>query len=117
MKFFMKCFLGLALSIFSVTAFSATTNIIQIEEAIEGEPEVFFLGKSLNGSVQARLCEECPIEKYTITPKTKAFVDDKEVLLSSRAGSSKKPVLMLFDVKTKKVTRLVWFSKQHDSED
>ena len=81
------------------------------EEAIEGAPDVFFLGKNMNGSIHGKICGNCPVVKLTITPKSKAFLDNKRVDLQSMSKSASKPYLTFFDIKTKNVTRMYWESK------
>jgi len=109
MKPLMKIIFGLTLASIALTA-SAGKIPVETQGAFEIEPTVYFLGKSLSGVVQGQQCEQCPIEKLTITPATKAFVNQKEVSLSSKAGATEKPSLVIYDLKTKKVIRLVWSS-------
>lgn len=91
------------------SANSSAWNIpVAVEEAIELKPSVYYLGKSLNGKIYAKRCDNCEVLKLTITPKTRAFVANKEVILSSRVSSTVKPELTLYDPKTNKVTRLFW---------
>ena len=111
MNNFFKLITGMTLILLSNTALSWQAPVL-VEGAIEVEPSslsVYFLGKSLNGSIHGKVCEDCELEKLSITPKTKAFKGQKEVMLSSMVDESKKPDLVLFDLKTKKVTRLVWY--------
>lgn len=79
-----------------------------IEDAIEGEPKVFFLGKDGNGVIRASKCDECSEIKLTVTPESQAFVGEKEVPLKTIANSSRKPELILFTIKDNKVTRMYW---------
>jgi len=81
------------------------------EEAIEGEPETFFLGKDMHGAIRGKICDNCPQIKLVITPKAEAYVDGKRVDLKTRAASSQKPNLIFFDVKNNRVTRMYWQSK------
>jgi len=81
------------------------------EEAIEGEPETFFLGKDLHGAIRGKICDNCPDIKLVITPKAEAYVGGKRVDLKVVEKSTQKPNLIFFDVKNNRVTRMYWQSK------
>jgi hypothetical protein len=81
------------------------------EEAIEGEPDTFFLGQELNGAIRNKICDTCPEVKLVITPKAEAYVDRQPTDLKAMADSSKKPYLIFYDVKNNQVTRMYWQSK------
>lgn len=81
------------------------------EEAIEGEPNTFFLGQDLNGAIRNKTCDTCPEVRLVITPEAEAYVDRQRVDLKAMADSSKKPYLIFYDVKNNRVTRMYWRSK------
>lgn len=107
MKDVIKLILGMSIALISTQAVSG--KLIMIEDAFELEPAVYFLGKNLNGAVHGQVCNTCPLVKVVITPETRAFNGKKEVSLLSKVGSTKKPRFTFYNIKTKKVTRLVWY--------
>ena len=81
------------------------------EEVIEGKPDTFFIGKTLEGSMRIKACDGCKDLKLRITPRVKAFLEGKPVLLKDAAKRTDKPLVVFYDSKTKSVTRLHWFTK------
>ncbi|MCW8855252.1 MAG: hypothetical protein OQK76_08980 [Gammaproteobacteria bacterium] len=81
------------------------------EEVIEGKPDTFFIGKTLEGTMRIKACDSCDDLKLRITPDVKAFLEGKPVLLRDVAKRSDKPLVVFYDSKTKLVTKLHWFTK------
>ncbi len=108
MKHVIKLVFGMLLVLLSINSM-ANERLVMIEGSFELEPSVYFLGGNLTGAVHGKECKTCPLVKLTITPETKAFNGRKEVSLSSKVGSSTKPTFTYYNLKSKKVTRLVWW--------
>lgn len=89
----------------------ASNEIVYLEEAIEG-PTFFFLGKNLAGVAKGKICGSCEEIKISITSDTLAFKDNNPVSLKSMSSTTSKPLLVLFDIKTKQATRIYWISKR-----
>lgn len=109
MKTFMK--------IITVIALIAVSNVVQAAggrdanlRTYEGEPVRLFIGKDLKGFAHLKECEKCEIIKLVITPDTKALMDNKYVSLESQKGTTQKPKMVFYNVKTSKVTRLYWYT-------
>jgi len=107
MKYVFKKIITLILVLSSTTAMAGRIPV-ETQGAFELPATLYFLGKSLSGSLHGQKCEECPIEKLKITPQTRAFVGKKEVGLASRVGITRKPDLVIYELKSKKVLKLVW---------
>ncbi len=107
---FTKTFAALLVLLYAAGV-GAEEKYKMLEEAIEGEPETFFLGQNLSGVVRGATCDGCPVVKLTITSESQAYLDKQSVSLSDMAKTSKKPYLTFFDPDTKKVTRMYWQSK------
>lgn len=116
MKTLIQLFIALSLALtlaLSGTKAAAWSEIIQIEDSVEVEPKstTYFLGKNLNGSILTKKCRQCPTEKFSISPETLAFNDKVKVKLSSKYGLTKKPNVMIYNIETNKITRLIWNKK------
>ncbi len=107
MKQLIKLVFTVVIALTSMQAISG--KLIMIEDAFELEPSVYFLGKNLTGAIHGKVCETCPLVKLTITPQTRAYNGEKEVSLASKVGSTKKPRFTYYNIKSRKVTRLVWY--------
>ena len=102
----------LAILFFVITHSAFAQQKVNInEEVIEGKPDTFFIGKTLEGAMRIKPCDSCNDLKLRITPQVKAFLEGKPVLLKDAAKRADKPLVIFYDSKTKLVTRLHWFTK------
>ncbi|MDH5473107.1 MAG: hypothetical protein OEY87_06190 [Gammaproteobacteria bacterium] len=91
---------------------SAQAFFEQMEFAEEGPFYGFYLGKDLNGHVKTKACETCQEKMFIITPDVKASLDGKPVPLSRFVMSKHVPSVLHFDMGTKKLSRIVWYTKK-----
>ena len=84
----------------------------QVDYAEEGPFYGFYLGKDLQGYVKTKACETCKETVIKITADARAFLDGKEVPLSRFIMSKHVPSSLHFDIKTKKLSRILWFTKK-----
>ena len=82
-----------------------------LERSAEGPFHAFYLGKDLNGFVKTRACDDCDEIKIPLTADANAYLDGNEVPLSQYVLSKHKPSVLYFNSQTKKLSRIVWFSK------
>ena len=83
-----------------------------LEFAEEGPFYGFYLGKNLEGHVKTKACETCTERMFIITPDVKATLNGKPVPLSRFVLSKHVPSVLHFDIKTKKLSRIVWYTKK-----
>jgi len=106
----MKIFKAALLLIVMMSANNAVA-VKLLEFTDEGPVVAFYLGKDLTGYIKTKQCDSCKVTTYKITPDVKAVLDGKEVPLSDFILSGHKPVGVHFSTETRKMTRIVWFSK------
>ena len=108
----MKLFKTALLFILLAGSNAAMAEQTQIEYAYEDPIVAFHLARDLTGYIKIRIggCDSCKVKMFKITPDVKAELDGKEVPLSNYISSAKKPTSAHFSIKTKKMTRLVWYS-------
>lgn len=84
----------------------------QVEFAEEGPFYGFYLGNDLQGYVKTKTCETCKEKVIKITADAQAFLDGKQVSLNRFVMSKHVPSSLHFDIKTKKLSRILWFTKK-----
>ena len=95
-------------SLLLVPTAQAVVEMQMIEDAFEEAALKIRLDKSLHGIVIGKVCDLCEEQEVKITPQTKAYEKGKEVPLIEAKKRFGKSALVLFDIKTKIVTRIQW---------
>lgn len=85
-------------------------EMIRLEEAMEEMSLKISLDQSLHGFVEGKICDTCKTLRVKISPDTKAFENDVSVPLITAKKRFGKSAMVYFDPKTKKVTRIRWFT-------
>jgi len=99
----------LTFGLFTQSVHANSDTFVADEEAIETRTlNINFNTKTNTGSVEGKICDNCPTITVQITPQSKAYKQEAEVELSALNARAGKPAIVLFDKKTKEVTRIVW---------
>jgi len=96
----------LAMMTFGHFGFAYAGELISLEEAIESEKLSIKISKDLTGVIRGKICQRCEVILVSITPETKLFINRKQVDLSKASARSGKPGTAIFNIKTKKVTKI-----------
>jgi hypothetical protein len=84
-------------------------NIIMIEDAIETESlQISLNARTGTGVVIGRICDQCDEIQVQITPKTRAYDNDKEVPLAKARDRLGRYAVVFFEKDKKNVTRIKW---------
>lgn len=106
----MKIFKTLLL-LFILSVSSNTYAVKYLEYSDEGPFTAFYLGKDLTGYVKSKMCDNCKVISHKITADAQAFLDGEQVPLRTFVLSGHKPSVVYFSAKDKKLTRIIWYSK------
>ena len=85
----------------------AQAELVSIQEAIEASSLRVSAGKSGKGHVVASACHKCPPVWLELTPATLITVDGKSVMAGKQISRSWPGGVVIYDVKTKQVVKLV----------
>ena len=105
----------LSIFLFAIVFLSAGPALAkqeQVDYTEEGLFYGFYLGKDLQGYVKTKACKTCKEKVIKITADARAFLDGKQVPLSRFVMSKHVPSSVHFYVKTKKLSKIVWFTKK-----
>lgn len=96
-----------------VTTMAAEASIVQqVEEGAEVARLDLRLNGAGEGQIYARVCDQCEMLTLTVNAKTLAFVRKRPVSLAEAERRRGEGATVLFDPKSRIVTRIVfWFDK------
>ena len=91
----------------SVFAPGALAILEPVEESVEAVKLEVRVDSSYNGYATGAQCDSCPLQRFKITPKT-VYIRNYEQVDPSQAGTfSGKPGTIVYDIKTRDVTRIL----------
>lgn len=105
----MKKYSLLSLFLIVFTSFSSLVHAgktVLVEEAIESASLNIKISRDLTGIVRGKVCDRCETIVVNITPETKLFIKGEQADLSRAASRSGKPGTAVFNIKTRKVTKI-----------
>jgi hypothetical protein len=82
--------------------------VIENYNAIEAEALRISLNDDLSGFIEGKVCDACEKIQVTITPATKAFANRVEVPLKRAKSRLGRDATVIYEVKTKNVTKISW---------
>ena len=84
-------------------------TIIPVEEAVEAVAIQVRLTDDLTGRVSGRSCDTCELKRFPITPETQAIENNVRVDLRRLRDWHGKPATIIYNLRSGKATRILWF--------
>lgn len=94
----------------SLWAVAHAETLINLEEAAEVENLRIYTEGAAAGHVYARVCDACELLKLRIDATTRIVRSRQALGLASAAALSGKGATVLFDPRTQKVTRILYWN-------
>ena len=89
-------------------SFEQKRGFIELHNSFETESLRISLGTDLNGFVEGKVCDQCKTIKVTITPETKAYVNNVEVPLIKAKSRIGRYATVMYELDTKNVSTIRW---------
>lgn len=86
---------------------SVAGKLVELDSAIESNALRIKVSKDLTGIVSGQTCPSCEIEIVTVTPETQLYVNGVATSLSKASLRSGKPGTAIFNIKSRKVTKIL----------